>query len=127
MVYAIRASSPYPLLTTRTNYHPFGSSRPGPIHSIVRAHVNVFIVFWYDNLLIVSNSSFTRDLLQEAVRSVANKMNAKWKVPKTVAPCGFANSQEAFTQTTNFVEYLGLQMKMGNGKASWAHAPESIS
>lgn len=102
------------------------SKRKDPIQHQKRDDIAAFVLFWYDNLLIVANSRNLRDTLQDAIVTTARRFSAKWKVSTEVAPKGFTDGSEAFSPSTDKVQFLGLDFSLRNGSLFWSHAAHSV-
>ena len=121
----LHATSPYP---DADSLPPFWvvSRSVSDFCLLQRSDVVAFVVFWYDNLLIVADSLETRQRVQDAIASVALEVRAKWKVGTDIESVGFSYSNAAFLQSTNEVEYLGLRIVIDKGCAKWSHARKTI-
>lgn len=102
------------------------SKRPATIQHLNREDIVAFILFWYDNLLIVADSENLRDTLQEAIMATAKTFSAKWKAPTDIAPLGFTYGAEAFCVSTNKVQFLGLDFSLHAQSLYWSHAELSV-
>jgi len=72
-----------------------------------------FIVFWYDNLLIIAADRFVADSLRGSVERTSNTFGMRWKT----------NSQGVkFECSVNKVEYLGIVLQKQEGHVTWRHA-----
>lgn len=78
-----------------------------------------FFVFWYDNALIVTGSTFVRDRIVEAMITVATTINAQWKLEK--------GQSEPFVKSTGSCQYIGIQFKCINHGVTWSHVEDNAN
>lgn len=86
-----------------------------------------FMVFWYDNWLLVTDCKELRLNIVHAMDKTANRYCARWKIP--VGPGsekGFGHGMGAFTFSDNEVEYLGMRFRFNpEGTEEWSHPPKN--
>ena len=114
----LKAISP---LTDKNTLPPFWivSTTDTTIEKMERSDITAFVIFWYDNLQIVSNRRSVRDDIQNSIKVTTKAMEAKWKVSAGFEKKSFTYGDDAFTTPTNNVEYLGLCVNINSGKATW--------
>lgn len=89
-----------------------------------RTDIRGFIVFWYDNLLLVADSLRLRDNIRKLLARVAQDHHALWK--SVEAKETFEESQ-AFVSTQDQVTYLGICFRRDKGKWSWQHVEKNLT
>jgi hypothetical protein len=78
-----------------------------------------FILFWYDNLLVVAANSFVRDRLVQKMKAVSKSVNAQWKVEKQ---SGIINHGDWVTLEANTADYIGIRFRRGAADlVHWQH------
>lgn len=91
-------------------------------------NILAFVVFWYDNLLVVSGSKSVRDSLVGNVASVSNTCHARWKCPGDSPASSFTSGTEGFTFSEGEVQYLGIHFKWeSNTHWSWRHLAKNVA
>eukprot|EP00744_Colponema_vietnamica_P013087 GILI01018359.1.p1 GENE.GILI01018359.1~~GILI01018359.1.p1 ORF type:complete len:597 (+),score=18.58 GILI01018359.1:67-1857(+) len=87
-----------------------------------------FILFWYDNLLLVTKKENIRDLILSSLEEITESLGARWKQrDKSLnREGGIAGPGEMFTTSTNKVTYLGIVFTRDpSGSWSWDHVEKN--
>ena len=89
------------------------STRQDNLRNLRRGEIVGFVLFWYDNLLIVTGEAETAATLRREIAEAAQGCNAMWKA---------SDNGDQFTCGVNQVTYLGIEAKKeADGKWRWAH------
>ena len=98
--------------------------------SLKRVDVVGFVVFWYDNLLLVTGDSATHAQVSAALTRVTTEVRAHWKAPKKLKAVhgiteGFGGA--FLEQSRASVDYLGIHFEFDeDGRPRWRHADKNI-
>lgn len=99
-------------------------AKKGTVGRPNKTDIKGFIVFWYDNLLLVTDSPVLRDNLRKSLASTAEDYHAMWKSAQSTETF---KEEEAFISTQDQVTYLGIHFKRSQRKWTWQHVEKNLT
>lgn len=84
---------------------------------LLRGEIRGFVLFWYDNLLVIADSEEVRERLRRSIQEVALEYNAEWKGIET---------NDGFVVDKDAVSYLGFEARKESPQHwTWRHVEDN--
>lgn len=91
-----------------------------------RSNVVGFIVFWYDNLLLVCSSAEVRSDCQDSLVKGAKRYRLSWKLSGNTTLKDYGHGEDAFQLSVGSCTYLGIDVSVQGKGVRWVHAAKNF-